>query len=136
MHCRGCRCPELAEVDGYDALVSVGMAEHVGEARIDEYFARAWRLLRPGGVFLNHAIAPDPTHQESRGRSFINRYVFPDGELLPISTTVRSAETNGFEVRDVESLREHYALTLRHWVRRLEANHAAAVAATVSSLGG
>ncbi|HEY3059499.1 MAG TPA: class I SAM-dependent methyltransferase [Chloroflexota bacterium] len=71
---RGCTAEvadyrELAEVDGYDALVSVGMAEHVGEASIDEYFARAWRLLRPGGVFLNHAIAPDPTHQEARGQS-------------------------------------------------------------------
>ncbi len=121
---------ELAEPDGYDALVSVGMAEHVGEGRIGEYFARAWRVLRPGGVFLNHAIAPNPTHREPRGQSFVDRYVFPDGELLPISTTVRAAETNGFEVRDVESLREHYALTLRHWVRRLESNHAAAVAAT------
>jgi cyclopropane-fatty-acyl-phospholipid synthase len=121
---------ELAEPDRYDALVSVGMAEHVGESRIGEYFARAWRVLRPGGVFLNHAIAPNPMHREARGESFVDRYVFPDGELLPISTLLSAAETNGFEVRDVESLREHYALTLRHWVRRLEANHAAAVAAT------
>ena len=64
--------------------------------------------------------ATDPI---SRKPTFSNTYVFPDGELVPISTTLRVAEEVGFEVRDVESLREHYALTLRHWVRRLEANH-------------
>jgi cyclopropane-fatty-acyl-phospholipid synthase len=120
----------LDEPAQYDALVSVGMAEHVGAAKLDEYFARVWRLLRPGGVFLNHAIGWNPMHRRDRGPSFVDRYVFPDGELLPINTMLRAAETNGFEVRDVESLREHYALTLRHWVRRLEAAHAAAVAAT------
>lgn len=104
---------------GYDKLVSVGMFEHVGEALLPEYFHQAWKLLRPGGVFLNHGIAVSATF-ERKGPSFVDRYVFPDGELVPVNVTLHAAESSGFEVRDVESLREHYALTLRHWVRRLE----------------
>ncbi len=114
---------DYREVDGegrFDKLASVGMFEHVGTSQLDEYFERAWRLLRPGGVFLNHGIASSLSDPFPAGPSFIDRYVFPDGELLPISTTIRSAEQSGFEVRDLESLREHYALTLRHWLRRLE----------------
>jgi cyclopropane-fatty-acyl-phospholipid synthase len=105
----------------YDKIVSVGMFEHVGESRLGEYFRRAWSLLRPGGVFLNHGIAYSATYHR-RGASFIDHYVFPDGEIVPIHVSLREAELNGFEVRDVESLREHYALTLRHWLRRLEAH--------------
>lgn len=105
----------------YDKIVSVGMFEHVGEALLPEYFGRAWDLLRPGGVFLNHGIAYSATYHR-RGASFVDRYVFPDCDLVPISTSLRAAELSGFEVRDVESLREHYALTLHHWVRRLEAH--------------
>jgi len=104
----------------YEKIVSVGMFEHVGEELLPEYFRRACSLLRPGGVFLNHGIAYSANYRR-RGPSFTDRYVFPDGELLPISTSLRAAELSGFEVRDVESLREHYALTLHHWVRRLEA---------------
>lgn len=113
-----------------DKLVSVGMFEHVGEALLPDYFERAWGLLRPGGVFLNHGIARSATQRSRRGPSFVDRYVFPDGELVPINTTLRAAETAGFEVRDVESLREHYVLTLRHWVRGLEARHDQARALT------
>jgi cyclopropane-fatty-acyl-phospholipid synthase len=103
----------------YDKLVSVGMFEHVGQTLLPEYFCQAWRLLRPGGVFLNHGIAASATFQP-KGPSFVDKYVFPDGELVPIHATLVAAESVGFEVRDVESLREHYALTLRQWVRRLE----------------
>jgi len=103
----------------FDKIVSVGMFEHVGESKLPQYFRRAWELLRPGGVFLNHGIAYSATYHR-RGPSFIDRYVFPDGELVPINTSLRTAEESGFEVRDVESLREHYALTLRHWLSRLE----------------
>ena len=106
----------------YDRIVSIGMFEHVGEALLPEYFQRAWSLLRPGGVFLNQGIAHSAIYRRL-GPSFVDRYVFPDGELVPISTSLRAAEQSGFEVRDVESLREHYTLTLHHWVRRLE-NHA------------
>ncbi len=112
----------------FDKLVSVGMFEHVGEALLPTYFDQAFALLKPGGVFLNHGIARDYHNEPPAGPTFTDRYVFPDGELVPISTTLRHAEAAGFEVRDVESLREHYAMTLRHWVRRLETHHDEAVA--------
>jgi cyclopropane-fatty-acyl-phospholipid synthase len=115
-----CDYRDLDDRIGFDKAVSVGMFEHVGEKRLTEYFRRVARLLPSGGVFLNHGIAAGPDYCPSRGDSFIDRYVFPDGELLPIGDTLRAAEAGGFEVRDLESLREHYALTLRHWVRRLE----------------
>ena len=118
---------EVEEWEQYDALVSVGMFEHVGEKLLPVYFERAYRLLKPGGVFLNHGIARRAIEKGWNPQSFSNAYVFPDGELTPISTTLRAAEEAGFEVRDVESLREHYALTLRHWVARLEAHHAEAL---------
>jgi cyclopropane-fatty-acyl-phospholipid synthase len=109
----------------FDKIASVGMFEHVGEARLPEYFQRAWQLLLPGGVFLNHGIARSATYRQPKP-SFTDIYVFPDGDLVPISTTLRIAEEAGFEVRDIESLREHYALTLHHWVKRLEAASEAA----------
>jgi cyclopropane-fatty-acyl-phospholipid synthase len=107
----------------YDALVSVGMFEHVGQAKLPAYFAQAWQLLKPGGAFLNHGIASRATDTPTGGATFSNTYVFPDSELVPVNITLHAAEESGFEVRDVESLREHYAMTLRHWVRRLEAHH-------------
>jgi cyclopropane-fatty-acyl-phospholipid synthase len=113
---------DVSEANSFDKVVSVGMFEHVGEELLPRYFQQAWRLLRPGGVFLNHGIASIITHPPQPESAFSERYVFPDGALVPISTTLRVAEDSGFEVRDVESLREHYALTLRQWVRRLEAH--------------
>jgi len=122
-HCKVevCDYRDLEPSQRYDKIVSVGMFEHVGERLLPEYFQRAWQALRPGGVFLNHGIASSATF-ESKGPSFTEKYVFPDGELVPLNSTLRAAEVCGFEVRDVESLREHYALTLRQWVRRLEEN--------------
>lgn len=114
---------EVSEDRPFDALVSVGMFEHVGGAMLGDYFAKAARLLVRGGVFLNHGIASRVTDPYDTGPSFSNSYVFPDGETLPIHVALGAAEKAGFEVRDVESLREHYAMTLRHWVRRLEAGH-------------
>ncbi|MDA8377487.1 MAG: cyclopropane-fatty-acyl-phospholipid synthase [Planctomycetia bacterium] len=113
--------PVQAEL--YDALVSVGMFEHIGAANMPVYFSQALQLLKPCGVFLNHAIARRTNDLAVSGPSFTDAYVFPDGELTPISITLNVAEESGFEVRDVESLREHYTLTLRHWVRRLESRH-------------
>ena len=108
------------EVDRpFDKIVSVGMFEHVGQNHLDEYFARLWSLLKEGGLFLNSGIAASATYSRV-GPSFIDRYVFPDGDLVPISAALASAESGGFEVRELESLREHYALTLDHWVRRLQ----------------
>jgi cyclopropane-fatty-acyl-phospholipid synthase len=106
--------------ESFNKIVSVGMFEHVGEALLPTYFKQAWDLLSPGGVFLNHGIASNSTAPLEIGPTFTAKYVFPDGELVPLSTTLRTAETNGFEVRDVESLREHYALTLQRWVHNLE----------------
>jgi cyclopropane-fatty-acyl-phospholipid synthase len=111
---------DLNETGGFDKLVSVGMFEHVGEIRLPLYFRHAWHLLRPGGVFLNHGIALRASERWPKGPTFLTRYVFPDGHLVPINATLRYAEEAGFEVRDLESLREHYAITLRHWARRLE----------------
>ncbi|MGW5477919.1 class I SAM-dependent methyltransferase [Streptomyces sp. NPDC004008] len=111
-------------VDGpYDAISSIGMAEHVGAERYLEYARDLYGLLRPGGRLLNHQIGRRPQQDESAYSvdAFIDAYVFPDGELAPVGTTVTQLERAGFEVRDVESLREHYALTLRAWVGGLEA---------------
>lgn len=118
------------ESERFDKIASVGMFEHVGRRKFDEYFATAYRLLAPGGLFLNHAIA-DTSGNPDAGKigGFIDRMVFPDGELVPISAALAPAERAGFEVRDVENLREHYARTLRCWVANLEANGTAAIAA-------
>ncbi|MGV9812053.1 class I SAM-dependent methyltransferase [Streptomyces cellulosae] len=114
----------------YDAISSIGMAEHVGSERYLEYATVLHELLRPGGRLLNHQIARRPQRDESAYQvdEFIDAYVFPDGELAPLGTTVTLLERAGFEVRDVESLREHYALTLRRWVANLESGWARAVA--------
>ena len=130
---------QLTHAHQFDKISSVGMVEHVGDARLDEYFASAYRALRPGGLFLNHGIVsieasrPEPARAKLAARAwrrgqFIDRYVFPDGELLPAARVIGSAELAGFEVRDVESLREHYTQTLRHWVHNLESHHDEAVA--------
>ncbi|WP_317443749.1 class I SAM-dependent methyltransferase [Streptomyces collinus] len=120
-------------VDGpYDAISSIGMAEHVGAERYLDYTSHLYGLLRPGGRLLNHQIARRPQRDESAYEvdRFIDAYVFPDGELAPIGTTVTQLERAGFEVRDVESLREHYARTLRRWVTNLEDDWGRAVRLT------
>lgn len=111
----------------FDAISSIGMSEHVGKAHIGDYFSTLSSLLSPQGRLLNHAISSVGGSKLGR-RSFMNRYVFPDGELLDVGDTVLAMERAGLEVRDVESLREHYALTLRRWAANLDANWDAAVA--------
>jgi cyclopropane-fatty-acyl-phospholipid synthase len=116
------RVQDYREVDDgpFDAIASIGMAEHVGRRAMAGYVAALHGLLRPGGRLLNHAIAwaaGDTTWDDD---TLIARYVFPDGELLPLAETVAAIEDGGFEVVDVEALRRHYALTLRAWVERLE----------------
>jgi cyclopropane-fatty-acyl-phospholipid synthase len=111
----------------FDAVSSIGMFEHVGTARTAQYFATVRALLRPRGRLLNHAISSVGGSVMGRG-SFIGRYVFPDGELIDVGNVVLAMEQAGFEVRDVESLREHYARTLRAWVGNLESNWGEAVA--------
>ncbi|MBV1935163.1 class I SAM-dependent methyltransferase [Streptomyces sp. BV286] len=116
----------------YDAISSVGMAEHVGSERYLEYARVLFGLLGPGGRLLNHQIGRRPWRDESGYEldAFMDRYVFPDGELEPVGGTVSQLENAGFEVRDVESIREHYGLTLRRWVANLEADWPAAVRLT------
>ncbi|MFJ6572006.1 class I SAM-dependent methyltransferase [Streptomyces sp. NPDC091292] len=116
----------------YDAISSIGMAEHVGSARYLEYAQDLHALLKPGGRLLNHQIARRPQRDEEAYHvdEFIDAYVFPDGELAPVGTTVGLLEQAGFEVRDVEAIREHYALTLRRWVANLEKHWAQAVRLT------
>ncbi|TLS41931.1 methyltransferase domain-containing protein [Streptomyces montanus] len=116
----------------YDAISSIGMAEHVGSERYAEYARDLYALLRPGGRLLNHQIGRRPRRDESAYEidEFIDAYVFPDGELAPIGSTVTELENAGFEVRDVESIREHYGLTLRRWVANLEADWPRAVRLT------
>jgi cyclopropane-fatty-acyl-phospholipid synthase len=128
-------------LDGpFDAISSIGMFEHVGLRNLGLYFRRLYRLLRPGGRLLNHGISrPARPGMRTRAgvpvtpprfarRSFIDRYVFPDGELHEVGAVVSTMQAAGYEVRHVESLREHYALTLRAWVANLEANWEEAVA--------
>ncbi|MFJ1548383.1 class I SAM-dependent methyltransferase [Streptomyces sp. NPDC088246] len=116
----------------YDAISSIGMAEHVGSVRFREYADDLYALLKPGGRLLNHQIARRPEKDESAYHvdEFIDAYVFPDGELAPVGRTVATLEEAGFEARDVESIREHYALTLRSWVANLEKNWDRAVRMT------
>ncbi len=118
----------------FDAISSIGMFEHVGLANLGTYFGRQRRLLRPEGRLLNHGISrPARTGRRTslpalRRNSFIDRYVFPDGELHEVGSVVSRMQSAGLEVRHLESLREHYALTLRSWVANLEANWDEAVA--------
>lgn len=141
------------EDESFDKIVSVGMFEHVGGSQLPAYFAQVYRLLKPGGLFLNHGISSHPPAPGHPARAhtrpgeptvwqrfvkkrvigdglFVQRYIFPDGELVPVSEANLGAEMAGFEVRDVENLREHYALTLRHWVNRLEARRDEAIKVT------
>jgi cyclopropane-fatty-acyl-phospholipid synthase len=115
--------------ESFDKIVSVGMFEHVGRSHLPEYFNQVYRLLKTGGLFLNHGISRRfarqadeesfiPRHVFGRGM-FQQKYIFPDGEMEPVSEVNLMAEEAGFEVRDLENLREHYALTLRNWVNRL-----------------
>ena len=113
------------ESQPFDKIVSVGMVEHVGRENLGIYFEKAYRLLKPGGVFLNHGItllsAPFESLYEAKD-SFVQQYVFPDGDSQPIQYVLDVAAKANFEVRDVESLREHYALTLKNWLERYEAH--------------
>jgi cyclopropane-fatty-acyl-phospholipid synthase len=126
------RYQDYRDVDDgpYDAISSIGMFEHVGLRQLAVYFERCFELLPPGGRLLNHAISRPPGLPGSTAdgrtrfarRSFIDRYVFPDGELHEIGSVISAIQRAGFEARHMETLREHYALTLRAWVANLEAN--------------
>ncbi len=107
----------------FDKISGVGITEHLTSALINEYFQAAWNCLNPGGILFNQASGcsiRQPLRKESH--SFITEYIFPNTEILLIGDLLRAAENAGFEVRDLENLREHYELTLRHWKQRFEDN--------------
>jgi cyclopropane-fatty-acyl-phospholipid synthase len=122
---------DLPAAEPFDKIAAVGITEHVGENRLDDFFRRVFALLKPGSLFLNHCICwPGDSRRYRRAitqtrflrQNFILRYVFPDLDLVPPDVILRAGGRAGFEVRDVENLRPHYALTLRHWLDRLNAS--------------
>jgi cyclopropane-fatty-acyl-phospholipid synthase len=119
---------DMQDESTYDKVASIGMFEHVGLKNLPLYFSTVQRLLKPGGLFLNHGITHERAGwQKNVWTEFINRYVFPDGELDNISNIQSAMELAKFEIADVEGLRPHYALTLRQWVDRLERRHGRAL---------
>jgi cyclopropane-fatty-acyl-phospholipid synthase len=113
---------------GFDAVSSIGLTEHIGQKNLPDYFAFLRDKLRPQGRLLNHCITRPTNHEQTRRRGFIDRYVFPDGELEGVGTIVSAMQDNGFEVRHEENLREHYAKTLTGWCDNLLAHWDEAVA--------
>ena len=116
---------DVPEENPFDKIASVGMFEHVGRANLGKYFAKINRLLKPGGLVMNHGITSAGMHTEGLGSGisdFIEQYVFPGGELVHVSEVVSALSQQGLECWDAECLRPHYARTLWHWVDRLEAN--------------
>ena len=117
----------------YDKVASVGMFEHVGKQKYGKYFGKIYRILKPGGMVLNHGITHNALSADSLGSGigdFVEEYVFPGGELTHVSRVIEGLAGVGLELVDAEALREHYAKTLWQWVDRLEA-HADAARAEV-----
>ena len=113
----------------YDKIASVGMFEHVGIGNYPGYFGKIRRLLKPGGLVLNHGITHNWLGGTSLGSGigdFVEEYVFPGGQLAHVSRVIQGLAADGLELIDAEALREHYARTLWHWTDRLEANTEAA----------
>jgi cyclopropane-fatty-acyl-phospholipid synthase len=120
---------DLPEDEQYDKIASVGMFEHVGVRRFPDYFGKIHRILKPGGLVLNHGITLNLVDAQSLGSGisdFVEDYVFPGGQLTHVARVIEGMAREGLEPIDAESLREHYAKTLWHWVERLEANADAA----------
>jgi cyclopropane-fatty-acyl-phospholipid synthase len=120
---------DLPPEHSYDKIASVGMFEHVGIRNYPRYFGKIYRILKPGGLVLNHGITQNQVGVESLGSGigdFVEEYVFPGGQLAHVSRVVEGMAADGLELIDAEALREHYARTLWHWVDRLEASADAA----------
>jgi cyclopropane-fatty-acyl-phospholipid synthase len=116
---------ELPEDAQFDKVASVGMFEHVGTRHYARYFSKIYRVLKPGGMVLNHGITHNAVAADSLGSGigdFVEEYVFPGGELTHVSRVIQGLASEGLELIDAEALREHYAKTLWHWVARLEGN--------------
>jgi cyclopropane-fatty-acyl-phospholipid synthase len=117
-----CDYREFAAPAQFDKAVSVGLGEHVGHKYLPAFFHKVFESLRPGGAYLHHTINLAPNMKPPRWTAFSHKYVFPNGEMQSPVFVQATAAAAGFEIRDLENLREHYVLTLQNWVRRLEAN--------------
>lgn len=129
---------ELDESKPFDKIASVGMFEHVGQAQLPTYLRKIWRLLRPGGLVMNHGITSGSTRNHQLGAGlgeFIEKYIFPGGQLLHVSTVLSAMAQAGLEMVDTENLRPHYARTLWAWSDALESQLAAALQALASDAG-
>ena len=115
----------------FDKAAGVGIIEHLGRSMHVPYFQSTFKLLKPGGLFLNQGITCSVCTPERGGGAFLDKYIFPDHEIVPLHFTLTVAEKAGFEIRDVESLREHYTLTLKAWLQELE-SHAVQISELVS----
>lgn len=116
---------DVPETEPFDKVVSVGMFEHVGKRNLPAYFAKIYRLLKPGGLVMNHGITTNSLDDAELGSGigeFVDQYVFPGGELVHLSRVLAEMAAQGLEATDAECLRPHYARTLWHWVNRLESN--------------
>jgi cyclopropane-fatty-acyl-phospholipid synthase len=113
---------DVNELNAFDKIASVGMYEHVGAALLPQFFKHIWKLLPPGGVLFVHGFASETTLQPGQAPSFASQYIVPDAEFVPLSRLLRAVEESGFEIRDVESMRDQYILSWRNWLNRLEAN--------------
>ena len=128
-----CDYRELPETEPYDKIASVGMFEHVGHAQLPIYFGKLWRLLAPGGLLLNHGITAAGVHNPQLGAGigdFVERYIFPGGELVHAAQVLAAMAEAGLETLDMENLRPHYARTLWAWSDALEQRLDAARALT------
>ena len=119
-----CDYRDLDESVAFDKIASVGMFEHVGKKNLPLYFGKIYRLLKPGGLVMNHGITltlPDSSELGSDVGEYNEQYVFPGGELMHVSSVMEEMSRQKLECRDAENLRPHYAKTIWHWVQRLEA---------------
>ena len=121
---------DVDEREPFDKIVTVEVIEHFGAAQLPTFFQKCWRLLRPGGSMLIQQITQADATRFRGSLTFSQHYIFPDGELTTIGFTHTEAEKAGFEVRDMEGIREHYCLTLEHWLHNLETGHDEAVRLT------
>ncbi len=117
-----CDFREFHPDGSFDKATSVGVGEHIGHENLPLFFAKVHECLRPGGLYLHHTINLAPGQKRPRWTAFSHKYVFPNGEMQTILYVLQTGAGCGFEIRDVENLREHYVLTLQHWIRKLEAN--------------
>jgi cyclopropane-fatty-acyl-phospholipid synthase len=111
---------ELDGVEPFDAIASIEMFEHVGRELLSTYFSQARQLLKTGGLFFNQGTTVETDDDKKRYPSFIEQYVFPDGEIVPVHLSIKASEESGLEVLNVHSIRPHYARTCAQWASNLE----------------